>query len=107
MRKFSEKPDDKSDRKEYLLTLEGIEVLLKSLKLFIDFYMFYLYMRILHFFIQFKKAKLRSHLLKFTLFNKFIIAYAFLVGVLSFYTTNMQVVYMILLFFLPNHQASD
>ncbi len=105
IRKFTETPEDQIDSPEttkFLLYLEGIEVGLKSIKLIIDIYMFYLYMRILHFFIQFKQAKLKGHLLKFSLLNKFIIVFAFFIGVLAFYTTVIQVVYLVLLFFLPN-----
>ena len=77
------------------MKLELVELIVRSLKVPIDIYMFILYMRLLHFFIQFKAAKMKANLIRFTCKHQMTIVYAFLVGVLAFETTVMQVIYLI------------
>ena len=77
------------------MKLELVELIVRSLKMPIDIYMFILYMRLLHFFIQFKAAKMKANLIRFKCKHQMTIVYAFLVGVLAFESTVMQVIYLI------------
>ena len=87
--------------------LELVELILRSLKMPIDIYMFVLYMRLLHFFTQFKLAKMRANLIRFTCKNKMTIVFAFLVGVLAFETSIMQVVYLFGVYFFNDSEEND
>lgn len=87
--------------------LELVELILRSLKMPIDIYMFVLYMRLLHFFTQFKLAKMRANLIRFTCKNKMTIVFAFLVGVLAFETSIMQVVYLFGVYFFSDSEEND
>ncbi len=61
----------------------------------------------LHFFISFKGAKLRANLLNFSCLNRMVISIAFTIAVLLFYSSVSHVIYITLLFFLPNKTAED
>lgn len=107
-RKFIYSSEGKDTHNEdTLLLLEGVEVFFRSMKLPIDTYMFYQYMMMIYSFTSFKAAKLRSQLIKFSCLNKFVIFLAFLIGVLLYYTTVSYVVYITILFLLPNKEAED
>lgn len=90
-----------------MLILEGVEVIFRSFKIFIDGYIFFHFMRMMHFFIAFKTAKMKAYLIKMSVLNYFVIGYAFIIGVLTFYQSISLVVYYIFLFFLENDQAED
>ena len=106
-RKFIYASDSGADHQRILLILEGLEAIFRSLKLPIDSFLFYQYMRMLHFFISFKGAKLRANLMRFSCLNHMIITIAFTIAVLLYYSSVSYVIYITLLFFLPNKTAED
>ena len=75
--------------------MELTEVILRCLKILIDIFIFLLYMRLLHYFISFKLAKLRKNLVQFTCCNSMTIGLVFFLGVLAFYSTIMQLAYLV------------
>ena len=64
-------------------------------------------MRMMHFFIAFKIAKMKAYLIKMKFLNYFVIGYAFSIGVLTFYQSISLVVYYTSLFFLENKKAEN
>ena len=106
-RKFIYASDSGVDNGKILLILEGLEAIFRSLKLPIDSFLFYQYLRMLHFFISFKGAKLRANLMKFSCLNNMVITIAFTIAVLLYYSSVSYVIYITLLFFLPNKTAED
>lgn len=101
-RKFIYASGSGLDHDRTLLTLEGLEVIFRSMKFPIDSFMFYQYLRMLHFFISFKGAKLKANLMNFSCQNRMVIAIAFITAVLLYYSSVSYIIYINLLFFLPN-----
>lgn len=68
-----------------LIIFDLFEIVLRTVKIPLDLYIFYLYMRLINYFVTMKKLRLEANLMKMTFKNKFIIAFAFILGILGLY----------------------
>lgn len=71
--------------KEYNITDDNLTIILHIIRLPIDVYIFFIYMRLINYMVVMKKIKLKANLMRFTCFNYMIIALAFFIGILSLF----------------------
>ena len=63
------------------------------IRLPIDLYIFFIYMRLINYMVVMKKIKLKANLMKFTCFNYMIIGLAFFIGTLSLFQSLVTFVF--------------
>lgn len=62
-----------------------LTLILHAIRLPIDLYIFFIYMRLINYMVFMKKMKLEAQLMKFTCFNYMIIVLAFFIGILCLF----------------------
>lgn len=86
---------------------ELVEILLRAAKIPIDLYIFFMYMRLIHYFSLVKRARMKALLMRFGCGKKLLVVYVFVLGVLALYSTIIQLVYLCALYVLEDKSAEE
>lgn len=77
------------------------------MKIPIDVLIFIMYIRLMIYFVMVKQARLKENLIRFTCMYKMVVVIAFSVGVLAFYSTISQLVYLLLIYLFKNDSDEE
>lgn len=104
-RKYDKNQDIEVAELKYAIELS--ELIVRSAKIPLDLVIFYMYMRMIHYFAMMKLARMRANLVRLTISKKVTIASAFMLGVLGLYSLLMQIVYLAILFYYDDRHVND